>query len=69
MFKLNVQVKIFYSKTMESFLSIIVRKHGYRNMLEEIKWLTVQNVELTFPIREKHGRWLDVQTAQEKECN
>jgi len=69
MFKLDVQVKIFYPKTMESFLSIIIRNHGYRNILEEIKWLDVQNAEPKFRDREKHGRWLDAQTNQAKECS
>jgi hypothetical protein len=30
MFKLDVAMEFFYSKTMESFLCIIIRNHGYR---------------------------------------
>jgi len=36
-------------------------------MLEEIKWLSVQNVKQKFLDQEKHGKWLDVQTEKEKE--
>jgi len=45
MFMFSVQFRLIYPKIMESFLSIIMRNHGYRRTLEEIKWLNVQNVE------------------------
>jgi hypothetical protein len=67
MSKHDVQTMVFYLKTMENFLSIIIRNHGYRECWRKIKWLNVQNVEQTFLDREKHGKWLDAQTAQEKE--
>ena len=69
MYKLNVQTEIFYPKTMENYLSIIIRNHGYRDILEEIKWLNVQNAEQVFHRLERSGRWPDAQTNQEKECN
>jgi hypothetical protein len=28
MFNLNVQIEIFYSKTMENYISTIIRNHG-----------------------------------------
>jgi len=62
-------MEIFYPKTMENYLSIIIRNHAYRDTLEEIKWLNVQNVEQLFHRLERSGRWLDAQTNQEKECN
>jgi len=38
-------------------------------LLEEIKWLNVQNVELTFQSRRRHGLWLAVQTNLERELS
>jgi hypothetical protein len=32
-------------------------------------WLNVQNVELKFQSRRRHGKWLDAQTNKENECN
>jgi hypothetical protein len=53
---------------MESVLSII-RNHGYLDILEEIKWLNVKNVEQLFHRLRRSGRWLDAQTSQEKELS
>ena len=69
MYKLDVQKEIFYPKTMENYLSIIIRNHGYREILEEIKWLNVQNAELLSVRLKRSGLWLDAQTSQEKECS
>jgi hypothetical protein len=66
--KLDVQMEIFYSKTMESFLSIIIEP-WLSKILEENKWLNVQNAERRFPVPEKLGRWLDAQTKQVNECS
>jgi hypothetical protein len=38
-------------------------------LLEEIKWLNVQNVELTFQSLRRHGLWLAVQTNLERELS
>lgn len=69
MSKRDVQTIVFYSKTMENFLSIIIRNDGYQECWRKIKWLNVQNVEQKFPNREKHGKWLGVQIEKEKEWN
>jgi hypothetical protein len=61
-------MEIFYSKTMESFLSIIIAR-WLSKISEENEWLNVQNAEHRFPVPEKLGRWLDAQTEQVKECS
>ncbi len=60
---------VFYLNIMESYLSIIVRKHGERNIMEEIVWLNVQNVELNLQNQRRLGKWQADQTKQAKECN
>jgi len=40
-----------------------------RNIMEENKWLNVQNVEPKIRSQRRHGKWLDAQTSKEKECN
>ncbi len=60
---------IFDSKIMESYLSIIVRKHGERNIMEETEWLNVQNAELKLQNQRRLGKWQVDQTKQVKECN
>ncbi len=69
MSKHDVQTMVFYSKTMENFLSIITRNHGHHECWRKIEWLNVQNVEQTFLNREKVGKWLGVQIEKEKECS
>ena len=46
MFNFDVQTELFYSKTMENYISILIRNH--ETIMEEIRWQNVQNVELTF---------------------
>jgi hypothetical protein len=69
MSKDDVQAKIFYPKTMENFLFVIIRNGGYQECWRKIRWLNAQNVERTFLAQENHGKWLDVQTGKEKECS
>jgi hypothetical protein len=66
--KIDVVMEIFYSKTMESFLSIIIEP-WLPTILEENEWLNVRNAECRFLVPEKLGRWLDAQTEQAKECS
>jgi len=54
---------------MENVLSIIVKKPWLSRMLEEIEWLNVQVAEVISLGPGRHGRWLDAQTDQEKECS
>jgi len=55
---------------MESVLSIIIiRNHGYQDILEEIKWENVKNVEQLFHRLGRSGQWLDVHPKLEKECS
>jgi hypothetical protein len=60
---------IFDANIMESYLSIIVRKHGERNIMEEIVWQNVQNAELKLQNQKRLGKWQADQTKQAKECN
>jgi hypothetical protein len=59
----------FYLKTMESYLSTIIRNHAYVVSWRKIEWLNVQNAEQKFQSQRKLGRWLGVQIKQENECN
>jgi len=61
-----VEQALLGQRSMESYLSTIMRNHGYGNISEEIKWLNVQNAELKSQDQRKHGRWLGAQTSQEK---
>jgi hypothetical protein len=42
---------------VECVLSIIIRNHGYQDILEEIKWLNVRNVEQLFHSLRRGGQW------------
>jgi hypothetical protein len=59
----------FYSKTMENYLSTIIRNHVYGVLRRKIEWLNVQNVEQKLQSQRKLGRWLDAQIKLENECN
>jgi len=50
-------------------LSIIIRNHGCQDVLEEIKWENVKNVEQLFHRLRRSGQWLDVHPKLEKECS
>jgi hypothetical protein len=54
---------------VESVLSIIIINHGYQDILEEIKWLNVKNVEQLFHRLRRSGRWLDAHPKLEKELS
>jgi hypothetical protein len=41
---------------LESVLSIIIRNHGYQDILEEIKWENVLNVEKKLVLLRRLGR-------------
>ena len=69
MSKPDVGKQIFYSKTMENYLSIIIRNHGYQDMLEEIKWENVKNVEQLFHRLGRSGQWPDAHPKLEKELS
>jgi hypothetical protein len=58
-----------YPKTVESVLSIIIINHGYQDILEEIKWENVKNVEQLFHRLRRSGRWLDAHPKLEKELS
>jgi len=53
----------------ESVLSIIIRNHGYQDILEEIKWENVKNVEQLFHRLRRSGQWLDAHPKLEKELS
>jgi hypothetical protein len=42
---------------------------GYQDMLEEVKWLNVKNVEQLFHRLGRSGRWLDAHPKLEKELS
>jgi hypothetical protein len=54
---------------MESVLSIIIRNHSYRDILEEIKWENVKNVEQLFHRLRRSGQWPDAHPKLEKELS
>jgi hypothetical protein len=54
---------------MESVLSIIIRNHGYPDILEEIKWENVKNVEQLFHRLRRSGQWPDAHPKLEKELS
>jgi hypothetical protein len=54
---------------MESVLSIIIRNHGYQDILEEIKWENVKNVEQLFHRLGRSGQWPDAHPKLEKELS
>jgi hypothetical protein len=54
---------------MESVLSTIIRNHGDQDILEEIKWENVKNVEQLFHRLRRSGQWPDAHQKLEKELN
>jgi hypothetical protein len=52
---------------MENYIFTIIRNHGA--VMEECKWLNVQNVELKFRILRSRGKWQVAQTSKENECS
>jgi hypothetical protein len=54
---------------MESVLFIIIRNHGYQDILEEIKWENVKNVEQLFHRLGRSGQWPDAYPKLEKELS
>jgi hypothetical protein len=60
---------LFYSNTMESYLSIIMRNHATRRLWRKLEWQNVQNVEPKSPSRGRPGKWQDDQTNKENACN
>ena len=54
---------------MESVLSVTIRNHGYQDILEEIKWENVKNVEQLFHRLRRSGQWLDAHPKLEKELS
>jgi ribosomal protein L7Ae-like RNA K-turn-binding protein len=69
MFNLDASMGIFYSKTMISYLSTIVREHEHGVIRRKLNWANVQNVEQTFQSQRNLGKWLGAQTNQESVCN
>ena len=60
---------VFYSNTMESYLSAIMRKHEPVTLRRKNKWLNAQNVEQILLSLRRPGKWLAVQTSKENACN
>jgi hypothetical protein len=56
-----------YPKTAVSFLSVTIRNHDYQDILEEIKWENVKNVEQLFHRLRRSGQWPDAHPKLEKE--
>jgi hypothetical protein len=54
---------------MESVLSIIIRNHGYQDILEENKWENVKNVEQLLHHLGRSGQWPDAYPKLEKELS
>jgi hypothetical protein len=52
---------------MENYISIIMRNHG--TIMEECKWLNVQNVELKFRSLRSRGKWRVARISKENECS
>ena len=59
-FSIRKQWKIIYLSSKETM---------ERNLMEECKWLNVQNVEPKLQSLRSHGKWQVAQTNKEKECN
>jgi hypothetical protein len=68
-FNFNVKIENIYLKTMENYISTIIRKPWSVTSWRKGKWLNVQNVELTSQSQRRHGKWQVAQTRWEKECN
>jgi hypothetical protein len=51
---------------VESVLSIIIRNHGCQDILEEIKWENVENVEQLFHRLERSGTMIGGQSKAGK---
>jgi hypothetical protein len=54
---------------VESFLSVTIRNHGYEDILEEVKWENVKNVEQLFHHLRRSGQWPDAHPKLEKELS
>jgi hypothetical protein len=54
---------------MESVLFIIIRNHGYQDILEENKWENVKNVEQLFHRLGRSGQWPGAHLKLEKELS
>jgi hypothetical protein len=59
-FSIRKQWKVFYLSSYETMAI---------EVLEEIKWPNVQNVEPLFRHLRRHGKWLGVQTSQARGCS
>jgi len=55
--RIRKQWKVFYLSPSD----------GYQDILEEIKWLNVKNVEQLFHRLRRSGQWLDAHPKLEKE--
>ncbi len=60
---------VFYSKTMESFLSTIIRNHVCGVLWRKIEWVNVRSVEWMLQGRRSLGKWLGAQTKWANVCN
>ena len=58
--------KVFYLSYMKIFIQNLQKS---RILMEENKWLNVQNAVTMFQVRENHGKWREDPTNQVKECN
>jgi hypothetical protein len=65
----DLKTQNFYSNTMESYLSTIIRNHETVTLRRKTKWLNVQNAAPKSQNRKKHGKWQDAQTNKENACN
>jgi hypothetical protein len=57
--RIRKQRKVFYPS--------FIRNHGYQDILEEIRWENVKNVEQLFHRLGRSGQWPDAYPKLEKE--
>ena len=63
------EIGFFYPNAMESYLSIIMRNHGTRRIMEETEWQNALNVQPMFQNQRRPGKWQEDQTNKANECN
>jgi hypothetical protein len=54
---------------VESVLSVTIRNAGYQDILKEVKWENVKNVEQLFHRLRRSGQWPDAYPKLEKELS
>jgi hypothetical protein len=64
-----VEWNAFVSENGGKLFTCHQQKHGYQDILEEIKWENVKNVEQLFHRLRRSGQWPDAHPKLEKELS